>query len=74
MAGMTGARANALAMSASDWGLMGLPASAALMVAWLKRDSRARSAASQPRRIISLRNRASLTTTLMASTTVAAFC
>jgi len=62
---LAGTRVNAPAMRSSDLAAIGRPASAALIVAGLSRDSRARSVADHPRRTISSRSLPACTTTLM---------
>jgi len=63
---LAGTRVNAPAMRSSDLAAIGRPARAALIVAGLSRDSRARSVADHPRRTISNRSLPECTTTLMA--------
>ena len=54
---LAGTRANAAAISATELAAIARPPSAALTVAGLSFDSRARSVAAQPRRAISWRSR-----------------
>jgi len=65
MAFLDGTRVNASPMRSSDLAAIGRPASAALIVAGLSRDSRARSDADQPLRTISNRSRPACTMTLI---------